>query len=419
MTPLRVALFSDSHYEANGVARTTGALEEYARQRRLPLLSVHAGPETAIVEQGSIVRLELERRTRTSFRLEHDLRFDVGFWRHTRLVARELQRFRPDVLHFTGPSDVGQIGAYLGYRLGIPMVGSWHTNLHEYAVRRLGAAWLPDRLRRRVLSVVERRALDICLWFYRIPHAVLAPNQELLEILERGTGKPCFLMSRGVDVAQFTPAKRTRTDATVNIGYVGRLSPEKSVRVLADVERTLAADGLWPRVRLTVVGDGLEKGWLRRCLRRVTFTGVLRGDALAEAYANMDLFVCPSQTETVGNVVLEAMASGVAVVAMKQGGPRFVTGSGDGAVLASDHRALIETVRQLVQDRARRETMQTAARAWALTRSWDAVFDGVYRAYAEAVDLASRPAKAAGPINAESAWQRARGAAFRRGASSL
>src|SRR5262249_22715500 len=156
MKPLRVALFSDSHYEANGVARTTGALERYAMLRGIPLLSVHAGSDTGIVEQGSLVRLELQRRNATSFRLEHDLLYDVTLWRHARLVARELERFRPDVIHFTGPSDVGQLAVYLAHRLDIPTVGSWHTNLHEYAARRLPLNWMPRPLRGAICKAVER-----------------------------------------------------------------------------------------------------------------------------------------------------------------------------------------------------------------------------------------------------------------------
>ena len=380
-TPPRIALFSDSHYEANGVARTTNALEDYARRRGLPLLSVHAGPETRTVQDGSIVRLELGRWRATSFGLEHDLRFDLALWRHVGAVRRALDHFQPDVLHFTGPSDIGQLGVFLGYRLGIPMVGSWHTNLHEYAGRRARLNWLPEAIRESVRRVVEQRTLDACVLFYKIPRVVLAPNDDWLRTLEDRTGKPVFRMSRGVDANAFSPAKRTRTDAVLNIGYVGRLSPEKSVRTLAAIEHALAADGQSAHVRFTIVGDGTEREWLRRHLRRATFTGVLRGEDLAAAYADMDLFVFPSQTETVGNVVLEAMASGVAVVAMAQGGPRFVSSPGHSAILAGDHPEMIEAVRLLVRDRERRDAMRTDARAWALGRSWDAIFDGVYRAY--------------------------------------
>jgi len=133
----RIALFSDSYHEANGVARTTAAIEACAKKRNIPLLSVHAGPETRLVHDGSIVRLDLKRSTALSFGLEHDLRFDLAMWRYLPRVAAALRWFAPDVLHFTGPSDVGQLGALLGHRLSIPMVASWHTNLHEYASRRL------------------------------------------------------------------------------------------------------------------------------------------------------------------------------------------------------------------------------------------------------------------------------------------
>src|SRR5215510_11160891 len=206
MRQLKVALFSDSHYEANGVARTTCALESYAKSRDLPLLSVHAGPTTSLANEGSIVRLQLKRSRYSAFNIEHDLQFDVLLGRHLGRVLRALRGFAPDLLHFTGPSDVGLMGMLAGCRLGIPLVGSWHTNLHEYASRRLHLAWLPNRLRRRLKRTVEQRALDACMLFYRIPHVVLAPNSEWQRRLEAGTGRPSSVMSRGVNVDVFTPA---------------------------------------------------------------------------------------------------------------------------------------------------------------------------------------------------------------------
>jgi glycosyltransferase involved in cell wall biosynthesis len=388
--PIRVALFSDSHYETNGVARTAGALEAYASRRRMPLLSIHAGPVTRLVQEDGITRLELERCRATSFGLEHDLHFDLAMWRHLRRVAHALRSFHPDVLHFTGPSDIGQIGAYLGHRLSIPMVGSWHTNLHEYASRRLRLTWMREATRTRVRAWAERESLKWCLRFYHLPRVVLAPNRDLLKLLEIGTGKPAFLMSRGVDVEMFSPTKRSRTDAVVNIGYVGRLSPEKSVRLLAQIEQALVADGC-TSIRFTIVGEGKEREWLRRHLDRATFAGVLRGETLAAAYANMDLFAFPSETETFGNVVLEAMASGVPVVAMARGGPKFLAGPGPSLALAHSHVEFVDTVRRLARDAAQRKVMGAAARARALQMSWDRIFDAVYRAYAEAVLIAHRP----------------------------
>ncbi|HEV3061190.1 MAG TPA: glycosyltransferase [Vicinamibacterales bacterium] len=381
MSSPRIALFTDSFHEANGVARTGRALESYAARHDLPFLCVHAGEQTRVFQNGSVTRVELRRGGLGSFGLEHDLRFDVFLWRYTRLVSQALRSFAPDILHFTGPSDIGQLGAYLGYRMDIPMVGSWHTNLHEYASRRLltRCRWLSEKGRMAMRLWVERRALSATLLFYRIPRAIFAPNDELHRLLERRLGKPTYDMSRGVDTTLFTPARRRRDDGTINIGFVGRLSPEKNVRALADVDRALAATAT--PFRMTIVGEGSEAAWLRTHLPHASFPGVLRGDALADAYADMDLFVFPSETETVGNVVLEAMASGVPVVAMARGGPRFIAADAASAVLANNTAGLIDAAVMLARDDARRRRMAEAARAQALRRSWDSVFAGVYDVY--------------------------------------
>src|SRR5262245_42324412 len=379
----RVALFNDSYYEANGVARTANALEAFAAERERPLLVVHGGAADQIVESGSVVRLELARWPASSFALDHDLRFDLALWRHARRVADVLRWFRPDVLHFTGPSDVGQIGALLGHRLSLPMVGSWHTNLHEYASRRLlnRLTRLGDRRRMGIRLSVEHHTLSLATLFYRIPLALLAPNEEWQSLLERRTRKPTFVMTRGVDTDHFTPARRTRRDATVvNVGYVGRLSVEKNVRALANLRDAVRAVGI-DRVQFTIVGEGAERAWLQARMPEARLMGVLRGEALARAYADFDVFVFPSETETVGNVVLEAMASGVPVVAMARGGPKFIASSPACAVLAGTEAELVEGAVRLIRDPHRRAAMGAAARASALERSWSAVFDVVYHAY--------------------------------------
>jgi glycosyltransferase involved in cell wall biosynthesis len=389
----RVALFTDSYYEANGVARTANSLEAFAAERERPMLVVHGGNANQFVESGSIARLELARWKATSFALDHDLQFDVALWRQTRRVADVLKWFQPDVLHVTGPSDVGQIGAMLARRFKLPMVGSWHTNIHEYASRRLlnQLAGLSERRRMGVRLTVESRVLALSMPFYRIPRALLAPNEDWQELLERRTHRPTFVMTRGVDTAAFTPAKRTRAaDGVVNIGYVGRLSVEKNVRALAAVHDALGAAGAG-HVRFTIVGHGAERGWLESRIPGADFTGVLRGEDLARAYANMDLFVFPSETETVGNVLLEAMASGVPIVAMARGGPKYIAASPASAALAGTEAEFVDHAFRLVHDTGLRTAMGVAARAAALERSWSAVFDVVYHAYDVALGWAAAP----------------------------
>ena len=376
----RIALFSDSYHEANGVARTAVAIEACAKRRNIPLLSVHAGPETRLVHDGSIVRLDLARSRLCSFGLEHGLRFDPAMWRHAGRAAEIVEWFAPDVLHFTGPGDVGQLGAYLGHRLSIPMVASWHTNLHEYASRRLRLGWAGSATRQNVKAWVERQTLQLLMLFYRIPRVVLAPNVELAEMLETATGNRRSLCRGESTPIVFTAARRRGANGILNIGYVGRLSPEKNVRLLQAVESQLDSEGL--DVRFTMVGDGSEAEWLRQHMLRAEFTGVLRGEALADAYAQMDIFAFPSETDTVGNAVLEAMASGVPAVVMADGGQRFVVETEQTAIVADGPEAFAQGIRALVKDRRRREAMGAAARAHALELlSWDRIFIDMCAAY--------------------------------------
>ena len=383
----RVAYFPDSFHEINGVAHTSRNFVAYAERHGLPFLCVRAGGrETAFEQTGELRTLELGR-SRASVRMEKDLEFDAIFWRYAGTIRRELERFRPDVIHITGPSELGIFGAYFAWELDVPLAASWHTNVHEYAARRLG--WLTQHLSERQGAVTENGVEAGALWatsqFYRLAKVLFAPNDELCRMLEKTTGRPCYLMQRGVDTEWFAPAHRTRgaQDSTVVLGYVGRLSVEKNVALLARVERELAAMDVGG-MRFLIVGHGSEEAALRRELRQAEFAGVLRGPALAEAYANMDVLVFPSHTDTFGNVVLEALASGVPAVVTPDGGPKYIVRDQDtGFVTEDDHFA--DAIAELVRDRARLDGMRLRAREYALGCSWDAVFDRVYAGYGTAL----------------------------------
>jgi glycosyltransferase involved in cell wall biosynthesis len=129
------------------------------------------------------------------------------------------------------------------------------------------------------------------------------------------------------------------------------------------------------------VGHGAEEPWLRERLHGAEFTGVLRGEALSAAYANMDLFVFPSHTDTFGNVVLEAMASGVPAIVTPSGGPRTIVRDGETGRIVPDEE-FAAAVSGVLADPVRHADMRQAARAYAETASWDSVFEGVYAGYA-------------------------------------
>jgi glycosyltransferase involved in cell wall biosynthesis len=262
------------------------------------------------------------------------------------------------------------------------LVASWHTNFHQFAARRLQKllAFLPAKSLENVTSWADRAALVPLLRFYRIARVTLAPTPSQVRWLEEATGRPSFLMPRGVDCEQFNPRQRSVNDGVLRLGYVGRVTPEKRVRFLVDLERALVAAG-HSKFSILVVGDGNERAWLERNLRHGVFAGVLRGQFLAEAYANMDLFVFPSRTDTYGNVVQEAAASGVPAIVTTHGGPQCLVVPGVTGFAAENDREFVDRVLKLVADRARLRAMGAAARQNILAKSWDGALEMVYSAY--------------------------------------
>lgn len=391
-TAPRVAFFPDSFHEINGVAHTSRQFEAFARQHNLPFLCVRAGNrKAALVEEGNLWTLELPRGF-LSFSIEKDLRFDPAFVRHLPLIGDVLERFQPDLIHITGPSEMGLLGAAFAHELRLPLAASWHTNVHEYAATR--SDWflraLPERSAAATGKAIEHASLAMLAVFYSWAQVLFAPNRGLCAKLENATRRPCFLMPRGVDAQIFNPAKRRReaTDSQAVLGYVGRLSIEKNVALLARVQEELERT-IGPTFRFRIVGHGAEENWLRERLPRAEFTGVLKGEALAEAYAGMDLFVFPSHTDTFGNVVLEALASGVPAIVTPNGGPAgIVWDENTGRVVPDEDFA--PAIAALLGDAQQLASMRAAARAYALTASWDSVFSDIYARYAELVPEARK-----------------------------
>jgi glycosyltransferase involved in cell wall biosynthesis len=275
------------------------------------------------------------------------------------------------------------LGASLAHHLKIPLAASWHTNVHEYLARRSGwfLRFLPDHQAAASGQKIEDLTMLVAAKFYSLAKVLFAPNPELCALLERTAGRPCHLMPRGVDAQLFHPSKRQRSseDHQVVLGFVGRLSVEKNVALLAQVQQELEAMGIMD-FRFCIVGHGAEEPWLRERLPRAEFTGVLKGEPLSTAYANMDLFVFPSHTDTFGNVVLEALASGVPAIVTPDGGPPTIVRDGETGRIATD-ADFAAAVAAVLADPAKHASMRLAAREYALTASWDSVFEGVYAAY--------------------------------------
>lgn len=287
-----------------------------------------------------------------------------------------LASFRPDVVHLASPINVGYRGVRAASALGLPSVAVYQTDLPGYA-RRYGVPGLEEYLRERVRRIHRAATLN------------LAPATASVHHL-RDLGAPHVRRwGRGVDADLFRPGRR---DAALRarvaphgeriVGFVGRLAPEKQVtdlRVVASL----------PGTSLVVVGDGPERARLEAALPRAHFLGQLSGEAVARAMASFDVFVTPGELETFGQVIQEAMASGVPVVAPASGGPRDLVVHGRTGWLyePGDLGALRDRVRDLVGDDAKRAAMGRAARETIGGRTWTALGDQLVGHYREAVRL--------------------------------
>jgi glycosyltransferase involved in cell wall biosynthesis len=303
-----------------------------------------------------------------------------------------LDRFAPDVVHVVTPSLLGLYGVRYGRRRGVPVVASFHTNFVSLSrYYRLG--WL-GRFAPRLL----RR-------FYNQCAVTLAPSQAVADTL-RGYGiRKVALWQRGVRPERFAPAFRSaalraRLDGGAPILlYVGRLAKEKNLDYLVAAVRQLER---WrASFKLVVVGEGPMRRELERALPNAQFAGYVPPDQLGPWYASADVFVFPSSNETFGNVVLEALASGLPVVAVNEGGVRELLTPGRGGVLApsADPVAFASEIRSLLAQPALRARLAEQAQATALGYRWPEVnerllscYDQVIAAHSHAVDYSSAAA---------------------------
>lgn len=364
---------------------TSKRFVNYAKQHNYPFLCVYAGEKTEEKVEGSVSYLCLKRSV-FSVPMDEGLKYDPLFQRHRKVTLKKLTEFKPDIVHITGLNDVSILGAFLAWHLNLPLVGSWHTNLHEYAARRFSKAFnlLPESIINPISAFIEDKILKGATLYYKMPRMILAPNRELLDTLTKKTGKCGRLMLRGVDTNFYRPEKRTVSDKIFRFGFVGRLRPEKNLKLLAKVEKRLFEKGK-SNFKFVIIGEGSEREWLAENLKTAEFKGFLEGEPLAEAFANLDVFLFPSETDTFGNVVQEANASGVPAIVTDKGGPKFLVQHGETGFIARNEEEFINFAVYLMENIDVLSKMKRKARQFASLRSWDSVFQSVYDAYEETV----------------------------------
>jgi glycosyltransferase involved in cell wall biosynthesis/predicted metal-dependent phosphoesterase TrpH len=374
----RVALIADGIEAMHGVTHTI----EQIRERGVP------GFEVEVV--GTDPGVDRRLPAATSLQVPFYAGMTLGVPGLPDL-AETLAEGRYDLVHVTAPGPAGVAASLLSRISATPLVASYHTELAVYAGMRSGDDGM---------EAISRAALGT---FYRTPSRVLSPSPAADRSL-LGLGVREHRMDRwerGVDTGRFAPEKAEPSafPGELRVLYAGRLTREKGVDLLA--ESFMRARVVEPRLHLLVAGGGPEEGELRARLgEHVTFLGWLGGDDLARAYASADLFLFCSRTDTYGQVVLEAGASGLAVVAVGEGGPAaLIENRHTGILCRPDADHLAGAVLQLAASAALRSRLGEAARSVAATRSWGRAMEqlgnGYRRALAEPAVGRQAPSRAA------------------------
>jgi glycosyltransferase involved in cell wall biosynthesis len=369
---MNVAIFTDNDFDkVNGVTTTF----------RAALQSVSAGIHLRVYTAAS---LPVETDSYLALR---SMGMPIPFYPEMHIYLPKLGEFlrhaeadRIDLVHLTTPGPIGLAALFVSWRLGLPLVGSFHTDLATYASVLSGSPRLGTLMR------------EYMRWPYGRCARVLVPSEHTRQLLIAAKSNPVRIdvWPRGVDATVFCPSKRSAelrdrwhvSDRFPALLYVGRVSREKGLQRLPAISNRLRKRGV--EHRCVIVGDGPLLPTLRASLPDAVFTGSLSRQAVAEAFASADCFVFPSTTDTAGNVVLEAQASGLPVVVSGSGGPRenMVAGCTGMVCYRDDPDDWADAIAAVLLQ-PRRSRLSQSARQYAVTRTWERAMQPLYRAYRE------------------------------------
>lgn len=365
---MRIALVTDTFLpEVNGVTTVLAVMRQGLRERGHEVLVVAPRyPESTDDEVGVIRRASVPCPGYAQVRLSLPIGFDVG---------AALDRFGPDVVHVITEGPLGGIGRRYARRRGVALVTSFHTDFPRYAARYLGD-WAVAPAQRYLRS------------FHGVAHHTQTPSAETRnELVAQGISQ-AVVWGRGVDTTLFTPQRRDPARMAAGgatVLHVGRLAVEKDIETLIEsfVQAHLL---LGPTANFVVAGDGPKAAEVRARLPFARHLGFLPRTVLADLYANADLFVFPSPTETCGLVALEAMAAALPVIASDAGGvlENLRHGLNGRTVAAGNPAAFAAEIADLVRDEPTRRALGQAARAFAVARSWANELDALEPLYAAA-----------------------------------
>jgi glycosyltransferase involved in cell wall biosynthesis len=384
---MHIAMVTETYPpEVNGVARTVALMADGLRAlgHTIQLIRPRQGAQdTAQSAEG------YEELLRPGLPIPRYTQLKMGLPSGPALAAAWRAR-RPDVVHIATEGPLGWSALGTARRLGLPVASDFHTNFHAYS-RHYGAAWLA-----RPVAAWLRRFHNRC-------DCTMVPTAEMAADLARLGFERLRVVGRGVNARVFSPERRRAElraqwgadDATPVALCVSRFAPEKNFPLVLEAYRAMRRAN--PATRLVLVGDGPMLAELRRANTGSVIAGRLVNGELSAHYASADVFLFPSESETFGNVTLEAMASGLAVVAYRYAAARQHLEHGRSALLAEpgDRAGFIAQAERLARDPALARTLGRAARAAAEPVSWERITVDFEAVLAEVAASRTEPARAA------------------------
>jgi glycosyltransferase involved in cell wall biosynthesis len=367
---MKIAIFTDTFYpEVNGVARTLKRFTDYLETRRISYKIFAPGSRSQDYATSHIFR-----NRSLPFFLYSECRLAIP---NLLKIKSELLNFSPDLIHVATPFNIGLCGIYFSKKMNIPLVGSYHTDFNDY-------------LKYYDMQFLSKALWKYMHWFHRPCEKLFVPSQDTFEQLKKHGFTNLEIWPRGVDCSLFHPfydKKAVRMQYGLSkkylLTYVGRLAPEKDVDTLLGIAKSLPPK-MNEQIDWLVIGDGpLRQALQREAPSNMVFTGYLRGEKLAEAYSVSDVFVFPSPTETFGNVVLEALASGTPVIGADSGGVKDIVKNGVHGFLCEpgNVREFAEMTERVLINDGLRVQLGHEGRNYALTQKWDGIFENLLSHY--------------------------------------
>ncbi len=375
---LNVAHFTDTFYEVNGVAKTLRMQVKFAQKNQQKLTMITCGPEPdapGVVNFKPIGTVDLPEYP------EMKLFYPPLLEMLDYCYEQEI-----NLIHAATPGPIGLAALIIARILKLPLHGTYHTALPQYVSELTSDVAL------------EEAAWNYMIWFYNQMDTVFVPSRATgAELIAKGIHEDKIrFYPRGIDTERFHPDKRSgffKTNYKVQnndlkLLYVGRVSKEKNLPRLVEVFKNISQ--VRKSVHLVVVGDGPYLDEMKAALRgtSATFTGYLAGDDLAEAYASSDVFIFHSTTDTFGNVVLEAQASGLPVIVTDQGGPmeNLIDGETGHILPAEDIDGFVNAVLRLADNPDLLNDMKAAARKYVEKRTFEAAYLEQWKMYDSEMD---------------------------------